>query len=142
MEINTLWKLWSLTQETYPYVQKDRFTISKRKTSHKKAHRLFRRMTHPEGYVQKGDHQKDASHEVPHLQNFFYTFQQSYSKIKYYVIRSKRSADKSEKLVNYQIATFPLLCYFQRLRKKATSSLSSLRPVDQQCSRVKIYKLQ
>ena len=99
-------------------------------------------MTHPEGYIQKGDHQKDVSHEVLHLQSFFYTIQGSDSKVKYDVTRSKRSADKSEKLVNYQTDTFPLMCYFQRLRKKAAYSLSSFRLVDQRDSRLKIYKLQ
>ena len=68
--------------------------------------------------------------------------QGSSSKVKCEVTRSKRSTDKSEKLVNYQTATFSLLCYFQRLRKKLTSSLSSLRLVDQRGSRLKICKLQ
>ena len=46
------------------------------------------------------------------------------------------------KLVNHQTTTFSLLCYFQRLRKKATFSLSNLRLVDQRGSRFKICKFQ
>ena len=107
-----------------------------------KAKRTTRRMIYPEGSIQKVDHRKDASHEVDHLQSFFYMIQGLGSKVKCDVIRSKRSTNKSEKLVNHQTTTFPLLCYFQRLRKKVTSSLSSLRPVDQRGSRLKICKLQ
>ena len=40
----------------------------------------FRRMTHPKDSVQKGDHQKDASYEVRHLQSIFNTLQGSNSK--------------------------------------------------------------
>ena len=87
-------------------------------------------MTYPEGYVQKGDHQNNASHELPHPRSFFNTIQRLDSKAKYDVTRFKRSTDKSEKLVNHQIDTFPLWCYFQKLRKKAASSMSILRLVD------------
>ena len=80
--------------------------------------RLFRKMNRLEGCVQKGDHKKDASHEVLHLQNFFNTIQGSDSKVKYDVKRSKRSADKSEKLVNYQTASSSML--FSKVVKESS----------------------
>ena len=40
-------------------------------------------------------------------------------KVKCDVTRSKRSANKSEKLVNHQTVIFPLLWYFQMLRKES-----------------------
>ena len=54
--------------------------IIRREDKPKKGAQPFRRMTHLEDSVQKGDHQKDASHEVPHLQSIFNTLQGSNSK--------------------------------------------------------------
>ena len=69
-------------------------------------------------------------------------FKNQIQRVKHDVTRSKRSANKFEKLVNHQTAIFLLRWYFQRLRRKATSSLSSLRLVDQKGTRLKICKLQ
>ena len=115
---------------------------SKRKTSHQKDHKHFRRIAYPKGFVQKGDHQKDVFHEISHLQSFYYMIHGSGLKAERGMTRSKKGTDKSKRLLNPQTATFSLLCYFQRLRKKAASSLASLRLVDQRGTRLKIYKLQ
>ena len=96
----------SLTHEAYQKVQKDESMPSKRKTSHQKDHRHFKRIIYSKGYVQNGDHQKVEPLEIPHPQSFFCTIQGSFSKVKCSMTKCKRSADKSEKLVNYQIASF------------------------------------
>ena len=113
-----------------------------REISLKKVYRPLRRMTHLEDSIQKGDHQNDASHKVPHLQSFFNMIQESDSKSQMWCDRIQKRCWWVEKLVNHQTAAFLLLWYFQRLKKKATSSLSSLRPVDQRSSRLKICTLQ
>ena len=72
--------LISLTEEAYQKVQKEEFMTSEGSKCHQKDHRCIRKRDYPKGYVQKGDHQKDASHEVPHPQSFFYMVQGSISK--------------------------------------------------------------
>ena len=81
----------------------------------RKGHKHFRRMNCLEGYIQKV-----GSYEVPHPQSLFYTIYGLFLKVKFDKTKSKRSADKSKKLVNHQ-----------RLRKKTISSLSNLKQVDQ-----------
>ena len=93
------------TQEAHQKVQKDESITLEGRTSHQKDHRCITRMNYPESYVQKGDDWKVTILEVPHPQSFLCTIQGSISKVKRDVTRSKRSTDKSKKLVNYQ-------CYF------------------------------
>ena len=59
-----------------------------------------------EGYFQNGNFQKINSHEVSHPQSFFCTIHGSFLKVKLDETRSKRSADKYEKLVNHQRLVF------------------------------------
>ena len=47
--------------------------IIRKEDSPSKGAQPLRRMTHPKDSVQKDDHKKYASHEVPHLQSVFNT---------------------------------------------------------------------
>ena len=118
-----------LTQEAYQKVQKDNSMPSERKTSHQKDCRRIKRIKYLKSYVQKGEYQKGTILKVSHSQNFFCTTQGLFSKFKYDITRSKRSADKSEKLVNHQ-GLFSSSVIFSLPEKESTSSLFSLRPVD------------
>ena len=88
-------------------------------------------MNYLEGYVQKGDHQKVNSNESPYPSKLLL----HNSRI---IFKSQAWKDKIQKKC-WQVwkdnvlstAIFPLLWYFCLLKKKATSFLSSLRPVDQ-----------
>ena len=79
--------------------QKGRYMTSEGRTCHQKD-------DHSEGSIQKGDNQKVATLEVPHRQRLFHTIQWSFKKVKHDLTRSKRSADKFEKLMNLQQLLF------------------------------------
>ena len=89
-----------LTQETHQKVYKGDSITSEGSISHQKDHRCIRRRIYPKGYVRKCDNLKVAILKEPQPQSFFYIIQRSIQKVKRDLTRSKRSTDKSEKLVN------------------------------------------
>ena len=107
-----------------------------------KEEHAIRRMIYSEGYVQKGDNQKVATYEVLHPQSFFHTIQWSIQKVKHDLVRSKRSTNKSEMLMNLQRLLFFFCVTSTCWGRKLYFSLSSLKLMDQSNSRLKIYTLQ
>ena len=111
------------------------YNIRKEKTCHEKDHTAFRRMTQSRKVIIRNL----LLMKYLTLKALPYTWLKKSNMIWHNAKEALISLKSGWRL---QTAIFPLLCYHYLLKKKTASSLSSHWPVDQNSTRLKIYKLQ